>query len=58
MCPYSVIVLLGQGCLTHSLVSKGLHIQLLSVEHLLVRLSVPIPQVTEQSSQSPQDDQA
>ena len=56
MCPYSVIVLLGQASLAHSLVSKGLRLQL-SVEHLLVRRFVPIPQVIEQMSHCPQDDQ-
>ena len=51
-----LILLLEHASFTHSLVSRGLPSQLFPEVHLLVRLSVPLPQVTEHDQES-QDDQ-
>ena len=52
----SLALLLEHASLTHSLVPRGLPIHVFPEVHLLVRLSVPRPQVTEHD-QGPQDDQ-
>ena len=51
-----LIFLLEQASFRHSLVSVGLPLQLFPKVHLLVRLSVPRPHVTEHDQEF-QDDQ-
>ena len=49
------VFLLVHASLTHSLVSVGLPLQLPPDVHLLVRLSVPFPHVTEHDQDSHDD---
>ena len=50
-----LIFLLEHASFTHSLVSRGLPLQVFPEVHLLVRLSVPLPHVTEHDQESQND---